>query len=269
MADTPIITVEQIAEFLTSDGYINFWRIVGIAFIVLFCLIVVGSIIWAGFLIRAFLKERNKRKQFMTEGIQFDAQVLGIANRVTEVKINEHDPNVINKLGKQDTNGELNGDTPSVITELVLGRSDFPPTIPKAKVTYTHPVTRQKITEHLYLHDYNDERIFGPGSNDNEQTEAYWTHNATIRDKYVEDLERRNLSNAEFRRLYDLAEDRHAQQQRLDSKKTTPNWGDIDRDGYEILTPPAPATGYFLNGETMFIQRTIAEPTYDWTNELE
>jgi hypothetical protein len=195
------------------------------------------------------IKRRQRRTEFVTQGTQFEAHIVGVAHPERILNIEGQPNHTINVLGTEWTD--------VTAAERAESRHRI-----RVKISYVHPFTRQQTIVHRILdkEDYTDDRLIKVGNPGTltlgSKSIAYMKHNKKLYETYVQGVNARNISPEEKKHL--IREAMLAMNNQNDEWTT-------DHEGYNVLTPPVIAEGYLLNDDLTFIQKTNTPIFQDWT----
>lgn len=217
-------------------------------------IVVIVVILIIGTKVMVSVAKRKKKEQTIVDnGVSFEAQIIGVAHPRAILNIEGQPNSTTEFLGMEVTN------TSQAARHEHMNRI-------RVKIRYIDPFTRQPLIVHHVFNkfEYNDDRLIKVGNPGQltlgAKSMAYMKHNKELYGKYVKDVQARNLSREEEKRLLRNAALAMNNQNDQDTK---------DAEGYNILTPPVMAEGYELNGEIHFVQKTNTPLFNDWTKGLE
>lgn len=184
------------------------------------------------------IKDVKQRLEFIVDGTEFEAQIVGAASYDTILNI---EPPSTPQPGEQ---GMI-----------------------RVKINYTHPFTRQQMTAHKTLRkaDYKDDRLIriaNPEQTADSKLIAHMNHNHVKQNKklyehYKHEINARKISADEKAELLNEAF----------LRMTAEESSGTDSEGYTQLTPPVIAEGYLLNCEVIFIQKTNHTCFQEWIED--
>lgn len=216
--------------------------------------VVIAVIIIA--IITSFIKSKKrnaKRNNSLTNGMKFEAHIIGVAHPNTVIDVND----------------ALKNSTSHVLgvkmVDVTHGNAVEDRGGARVKISYIDPVTNYPTTVHRVLssENYRDNRIFQIArphiTNLNKASIASWKYNQKLFASYRQNVNDRNIPEEEKKQLI-----KEAMQAMSVQYERPPQ----DNEGYTILNPPVPAEGYRLVDEIVFIQKTNTPILHDWTQGL-